>query len=268
MPYTCPAYLQSGNNVTIEGYSAVHEGNTDNYVPKWFTGTAITGTGSSISAVIANSKAGDMYLNTSTDNVYKSSSVNVWDYTCNIKGNTGATGATGARGATGATGATGPAGTTQWSGIQNVITHRNEFNFIPSGWNEYLWFNYRSKDEGTCYIQELYFVRGNGGENYVPIKAGSYLSASDRIIKKNIHEFDNDDLEELFPVIDKLLKVYTLKDSNKKSYGFVAQEVNEYMPEAMIVGGGKTKGVDYNMAFTKIIASLVNEIKKLKKKIE
>ena len=110
-----------GNNVTIEGYSAVHEGNTDNYVPKWFTGTAITGTGASISAVIANSKAGDMYLNTSTDNVYKSSSVNVWDYVCNIKGAKGDKGDKGDKGATGSQGPQGPAvSNVSFSGVTGV----------------------------------------------------------------------------------------------------------------------------------------------------
>ena len=36
-----------------------------------------------------------MYLNTSTQNVYKASAANSWIYVCNIKGVTGAKGATG-----------------------------------------------------------------------------------------------------------------------------------------------------------------------------
>ena len=155
-------HLHSGNNVTIEGYSAVHEGNTDNYVPKWFTGTAITGTGSSISAVIANSKAGDMYLNTSTDNVYKSSSVNVWDYICNIKGATGAQGPQGPQGATGATGPAGPSNlfvgyTTNWGGY---------YSSIPNG-SAYMVKQY----DGYCHYVKIGYKYDNN--NYVHIQCGT-----------------------------------------------------------------------------------------------
>ena len=85
----------------------------------WFTGTAVTGTSSSaVSVVVSGSKAGDMYLNTSTCNVYKASAANSWVYVCNIRGAIGATGAQGAtgpqgpKGDTGATGAQGPKGAT------------------------------------------------------------------------------------------------------------------------------------------------------------
>ena len=55
----------------------------------WFTGTAVTGTGNNINASVSNSKAGDMYLNTSTYNVYKATAANKWGYVCNIKGTDG-----------------------------------------------------------------------------------------------------------------------------------------------------------------------------------
>lgn len=95
----------------------------------WHSGTLVTGTSTSaITVAVSGSKAGDMYLNTSTSNVYKATAANSWVYVCNIKGATGATGATGSAGpqgiqgpqgvqgpagpagAKGATGATGPAG--------------------------------------------------------------------------------------------------------------------------------------------------------------
>lgn len=77
----------------------------------WFTGTAVTGTSTSaVSVTVSGSKAGDMYLNTSTYNVYRASAASSWIYVCNIKGATGAKGATGSQGPTGATGATGPQG--------------------------------------------------------------------------------------------------------------------------------------------------------------
>ena len=128
--------LVSGNsnfdsNISINGHQVVHEGNADMYIPKWFFGISISGTNQGISAVIANSKAGDMYLNTSTGNVYKSSSVNVWNYAYTIKGskgdrgNTGATGATGSRGPVGATGATGATGSRGATGSNPFFLYYN-----------------------------------------------------------------------------------------------------------------------------------------------
>ena len=95
----------------------------------WHSGTLVTGTSTSaVTVAVSGSKAGDMYLNTSTSNVYKATAANSWVYVCNIKGATGATGATGSAGpqgiqgpqgvqgpagpagTKGATGATGPAG--------------------------------------------------------------------------------------------------------------------------------------------------------------
>ena len=85
----------------------------------WFSGTAVTGTSTSAVIVsVSGSKAGDMYLNSSTYNVYRASAANSWIYVCNIKGATGATGAQGPKGATGATGAQGPKGATGATGAQ------------------------------------------------------------------------------------------------------------------------------------------------------
>ena len=85
----------------------------------WFTGTAVTGTDNSAETVFG-SKSGDMYLNTSTGNVYRASGVNSWSYVCNIKGAVGATGPKGDTGATGATGAQGPKGDTGATGPQGA----------------------------------------------------------------------------------------------------------------------------------------------------
>jgi hypothetical protein len=68
----------------------------------WFTGTAVTGTGTNISASVSGSKAGDMYLNTGSGsnycNVYTATAANKWNYVCNIKGATGAAGSNGTNG--------------------------------------------------------------------------------------------------------------------------------------------------------------------------
>ena len=68
----------------------------------WHSGTLVTGTSTSaITVAVSGSKAGDMYLNTSTSNVYKATAANSWVYVCNIKGATGATGPQGPQGPAG-----------------------------------------------------------------------------------------------------------------------------------------------------------------------
>lgn len=58
----------------------------------WFTGTVVTGTSTTATTfTVSGSKAGDMYLNTSTSNVYRASAANSWIYVCNIKGTAGTT---------------------------------------------------------------------------------------------------------------------------------------------------------------------------------
>lgn len=69
----------------------------------WLTGTTDPATGTG--------KVGDMYLNTTSCDVFKKTAATTWTKQCNIKGATGATGATGGTGAAGGTGATGAAGT-------------------------------------------------------------------------------------------------------------------------------------------------------------
>lgn len=57
-----------------------------------YTGTAVTGTGTSISASVTGSKKDDLYINTSTYNYYQATAADTWDYKGNIKGTPGTNG--------------------------------------------------------------------------------------------------------------------------------------------------------------------------------
>lgn len=74
---------------------------------EWFTGTAITGTSTTAKAFsssgISAATVGDMYLNSSTYNVYRcetagNASAAKWKYICNIKGAAGSNGTNGTNG--------------------------------------------------------------------------------------------------------------------------------------------------------------------------
>lgn len=88
----------------------------------WFAGTAVTGTGSSISASVTNSKANDMYLNTSTYNVYIATATNTWKYLCNIKGANGTNATTTSVATTSANGLMSSTDKTKLNGIAEGAT--------------------------------------------------------------------------------------------------------------------------------------------------
>lgn len=55
----------------------------------WLTGTAVSGTGTEISATVENAKVGDLYFNTSTCDIYTCTAENTWKWLSNIKGEQG-----------------------------------------------------------------------------------------------------------------------------------------------------------------------------------
>ena len=72
-----------------------------NHTNSIYTGTGVNGTGTGIPYNIPSSVGGDLYVNTSTWNVYKASTTSVWDYVGNIKGAKGDQGIQGETGDTG-----------------------------------------------------------------------------------------------------------------------------------------------------------------------
>lgn len=59
---------------------------------KIFTGTVVTGTTTSISAAVTDSAANDLYINSSTGNLYIASAADTWNYLFTIKGIAGSAG--------------------------------------------------------------------------------------------------------------------------------------------------------------------------------
>lgn len=75
--------FKDGSTITVKNGS---KGSTG-AAATWFSGTAVTGTSTTAKTfTVSGSKAGDMYLNTGTSNVYKATDANQWVYLCNIKG--------------------------------------------------------------------------------------------------------------------------------------------------------------------------------------
>lgn len=81
--------FKDGSTITVKNGS---KGSTG-AAATWFSGGAVTGTSTTAKTFpVSGSKAGDMYLNTGTSNVYKATAANQWVYLCNIKGPQGTPG--------------------------------------------------------------------------------------------------------------------------------------------------------------------------------
>lgn len=81
--------FKDGSTITVKNGSKGSTGAAGTSAT-WFSGTVVTGTSTTAkSFTVSGSKAGDMYLNTGTGNVYKATAANMWAYVCNIKGSQG-----------------------------------------------------------------------------------------------------------------------------------------------------------------------------------
>ena len=91
------------------------------------------------------------------------------------------------------------------------------------------------------------------------ISAVDFNSTSDRSLKTNVTSLNTrDKFMELNPV------EFTWKDSGRKSYGLIAQEIEEIFPELVVERVDGFKGVNY----TPIIAMLISQVQELSLKLE
>ena len=127
--------------------------------------------------------------------------------------------------------------------------------YICSHSNTNMYIGYRPNGTVSGYSSDSYPVYITNG--------GSVYSNSDRKLKKNISFISKSELNDLFDNSDLLFRKFTWKSDNTDSYGFIAQELEEFIPEAVSEDIKGIKHVSYNVAYAKIIASLVQKIKEL-----
>lgn len=93
------------------------------------------------------------------------------------------------------------------------------------------------------------------------IVSGDFNDTSDICLKKNVRDFDKTGLE---IVKDIKPKIFDWKNEEKGNniFGFIAQELEEVMPTAVIQGDVKSINV------TSIVSVLVHSVQELTKKVE
>lgn len=95
--------------------------------------------------------------------------------------------------------------------------------------------------------------------------SGAY-HASDITLKYDIRDILNNDVDELFKTENAFIRYFKWKSTDKDSYGFIAQELSSYCPEAIDLDNGILH-INYNVAFSKIIGAMFKKIKQLEKEI-
>ena len=135
----------------------------------------------------------------------------------------------------------------------------NNFSFSGSSNNEL------NSDGVTVYLHSvgnaISFVNGPNSA-YAPLLGGTYTNASDRRLKRDITPYTHglDTIMGLKPVH------FVLRSDNKKSMGFIAQDVQKVLPE--IVTSGKLKGkVILGVNYSAIIAPLTAAVQEQQREI-
>lgn len=90
--------------------------------------------------------------------------------------------------------------------------------------------------------------------------------ASDEIFKTDIKDIDREFVDKLFDTYNGLIHKFVYKENNKDSVGFIAQELLDYIPEA--VEKNKTYSVNYDVALSKIVGALFKKVKEQEIEIE
>ena len=136
----------------------------------WFTGTAVTGTGTEIEATVENTKVGDIYFNTTTCDLYQCVDENTWSWLSNLKGDDGQPGEPGQPGGTGATGAawlTGTAVTGTGGEINATVANARVGD---------LYFNTETCDIYQCTAENTWNwisnIKGDKGEDGTSVYVG------------------------------------------------------------------------------------------------
>ena len=136
---------------------------------------------------------------------------------------------------------------------------RLQENIGSNYWDIYTEYNLGTNSDNQG---NLHFAPGNGAGSFIRVTDGAYITSSDVHLKKDINDLGR--------VLDRVLQLrpvsYRFKpatETQPKTYGFVAQEVELLFPEVVTEDHG-LKG----MAYSTLIPVAVGAIQELNQKVE
>jgi hypothetical protein len=179
-------------------------------------------------------------------------------------GSLGPVGFTGSRGSTGFTGSTGFSGSFGFTGSRG-FTGFTGSNGIDGGTlvvsdvstNDTRYVMFTDETDGEVFqvgvaLNKLYFNPLTGTLN-----ATEFNSLSDLTMKENVQPISESIIDVLNPVS------FTWKETGSKSYGLIAQELEEVLPELVREANG-VKSVSY----IPLISILIEEVKRLRNEVK
>lgn len=149
-----------------------------------------------------------------------------------------------------------------WTYVWQTFTPQYDSTF-------YGFFIYFENSSQVIYVSDIKLEMGNYPTYYQPdflpisggtlignLTAPAFFASSDIRLKKNI-------INE-----SKSIRSFRWKDSNEKSYGLIAQEIENEYPELVSNNDNGYKSINYTSALCMIIAKLENTVDTLRERIE
>jgi hypothetical protein len=147
---------------------------------------------------------------------------------------------------------------TSFFGNGSGLTGAGSTVFIDTTTNQEFFPLFTSTTSGTITASGISTSKLTYNPSSGAMTAVDFNSTSDISLKENIHTVGN-----ALEITEQLRGVsFDWKETGRSSYGVIAQELEEVLPE--LVGDGTVKSVNYNG----IIGVLIEAIKELKKEIE
>ena len=153
---------------------------------------------------------------------------------------------------------TGVVTATSFVGSGSGLTGAGSTVFIDTTTNQEFFPLFTATTSGTITASGISTSKLTYNPSSGAMTAVDFNSTSDISLKENIHTVGN-----ALEITEQLRGVsFDWKETGRSSYGVIAQELEEVLPE--LVGDGTVKSVNYNG----IIGVLIEAIKELKKEIE
>lgn len=152
--------------------------------------------------------------------------------------------------------------------VKNLqIVHNNEFNFANSSIGNYVWINYRSRQDTVTSAKAVYVGNGQAGADgaYGAVHASGFFKESDARLKSNITPLNH--------TLNQICNIPTVEFDmhDKHQIGTVAQDLENNFAEIVNTDSDGMKSVDYCMLGVVAIEGvklLRQEIEDLKKQIQ
>lgn len=152
--------------------------------------------------------------------------------------------------------------------VKNLrIVHDNEFNFANDSIGDYVWINYRSRQDAVTSAKAVYVGNGRAGADgaYGAVHASGFFKESDIRLKS--------DIAPLKHTLDQICEIPTVEFNmhDKHQIGTIAQDLENNFAEVVNTDSDDMKSVDYCMLGVVAIEGiklLKQEVEDLKKQIE